>query len=109
MKGKTAIMATVVVLTLAAFTSSASAGFWCLDACKCTPRDDFGRAFMMAKDGQIANPDAGRDSGSVEGIDGRAAVKLMQSYVDSFKYKAAATGGGITSFALTQSPGGSAP
>lgn len=111
MKGKTAIMAIMVMLMFIAFSSSAFAAcccFCCPDgfAYKCTPREDFGRAYTMAIDGQILNPYAGKNVTPVEGIDGRAAVKIMKNYIDSFSKPKAAPSGGLTSFAVTQSPGG---
>jgi hypothetical protein len=42
------------------------------------------------------------------GINGRAAANIMQKYVDSFKTTPQSSSGGITSVAVTQSPGGSA-
>ncbi|MDR3566496.1 MAG: hypothetical protein P4L43_00550 [Syntrophobacteraceae bacterium] len=110
MKGKTAITAMMVMLTLVAFSPSAFAGCYSdwFGCCPC-PREDFGQAYAMARDGQIANPDAGESLTPVGGLDGRAAVTIMKGYVESFKPKAASSGGGLTSFAITPNPGGMAP
>lgn len=112
MKGKTALMAIVVMLMLVAFSPSAFAGCCCfscpdwLCGCQCVPREDFGQAYKMAVDDQILNPYARNDLTPVEGIDGRAAVNIMKAYIDSFKPQAAPSGGGLTTFAVTQNPGG---
>ncbi len=104
MKCKTAIM---VILLLATCSSSAFAGC-CNPGCfsyKCEPRDDFGKAYTLAKAGQIMNPDAGTNLEPVEGIDGRAAEKIMKNYVESFRPSAPpSSGGGMTAVAVTQNP-----
>jgi hypothetical protein len=108
MKSKAAIM---VLFLLVACNSSALAGS-CNPDCffnTCEPRHDFGRAYSLARSSQILNPDAENNLEPVEGINGRAAAGIMQKYVDSL-IKTQATqsqsGGGITSIAVTQSPGG---
>jgi len=106
MKCKTAIM---VMLLLAAWNSSAFAGC-CSPDCfsyKCDPRDDFGKAYTLAVAGQILNPDAGTNLEPVEGIDGRAAEKIMKNYVESFKPSQPPSSGGFTAVAVTPSPGAS--
>ncbi len=106
MKCKTAIM---VILLLAACTSSAFAGR-CAPGCssyKCEPRDDFGKAYTLAKADQIMNPDAGTNLEPVEGMDGRAAEKIMKNYVESFKPPPAPSSGGMTAVAVTPNPGAS--
>jgi hypothetical protein len=108
MKCKTAIM---VIFLLVACNSSALAGC-CNSDCfpyKCEPRDDFGKAYTLAMAGQILNPDAGTNLEPVEGIDGRAAEKIMKNYVESFKPPPPPPSGGLTSFAVTQNPGGATP
>jgi hypothetical protein len=107
MKCKTAIM---VIFLLVACNSSALAGYCnpCGSSCTCEPRHDFGRAYSLAVAGQILNPDAETNLVPVEGIDGRAAEKIMKNYVESFKPPPPPSSGGLTSFAVTQSPGGSA-
>ncbi len=107
MKCKTAIM---VIFLLLACNASALAGCCnpCCSPCTCEHRDDFGKAYRLAMAGQILNPDAETNLEPVEGINGRAAAYIMQKYVDSFKPMPAASTGGLTSFAVTQNPGGSA-
>jgi hypothetical protein len=108
MTGKTAITATMVVLALLAFSSSARAG--CFPGWfgygACAPREDFGQAYMMARDGQIAHPEAGENLAPAEGMDGRAAVTLMKGSVESFKPRANSSGNGLASFTITQGSGG---
>ena len=109
MKCKTAIM---VIFLLAACNTPALAGC-CNPGCfsytfTCAPREDFGKAYRLAMAGQILNPDAETNLEPVEGIDGRAAAHIMQKYVESFsKTQAPPSSGGLTSFAVTQNPGGS--
>ena len=107
MKYKTAIM---VIFLLVACNSSALAGC-CNPDCfsyTCAPRNDFGKAYTLAMAGQILNPDAETNLEPVEGIDGRAAAYIMQKYVESFtKPQPPSSSGGLTSFAVTQNPGGS--
>ena len=108
MTGKRAITATMVVLALFAFSSSASAG--CFPGWfgygACAPREDFGQAYMMARDGQIAHPDAGENLSPVEGMDGRAAVTMMKGYVEGFKPRANSSGNDLASFTITHGSGG---
>lgn len=111
MKGKTAIMAIMIMLVLSVFSSSAFAAcccFCCPDwsAYKCVPREDFGMAYKAAVNAQILNPYAEKNVTPVEGIDGRAAVNIMKGYIDSFGKSQAAPPAGLTSFAVTQNPGG---
>ncbi len=99
----------MVIFLLVACNSSAIAG--CCDSdcysCTCVPRDDFGKAYRLAMAGQILNPDAETNLEPVEGIEGRAAAYIMQKYEQSFKpLPPSPAGGGLTSFAVTQSPGG---
>jgi hypothetical protein len=106
MKCKTAIM---VIFLLVACSASAFAG--CCNpgcsSCRCEPRNDFGKAYTLAVAGQILNPDAETNLEPVEGINGRAAERIMKNYVESFKpLPPSSAGGGLTSFAVTQSPGG---
>jgi hypothetical protein len=111
MGAKMKFKAAIIILLLVICNSSALAGccFYFTDCfcCTCEPRDDFGRAYTLARSSQILNPGAEANLEPVEGINGRAAANLMQKYVNSFsKTEAPQPSGGITSVAVSQSPGG---
>lgn len=66
--------------------------------CDCPQRDTYGDAFRMARDGQILNPDAGLNLDPVEGLEGPAAKKVYDNYIETFTTKAGGGGGGTVGF-----------
>ena len=108
MKKKTAILAIFLFL---ACSSLALADDCCFDwwICHCDLRNDFGRAYTLAMASQILNPDAEMNLGPVEGLGGRAAEITMKKYEASFaaplRQSSQSGGGGMTSVAISQSPG----
>jgi hypothetical protein len=52
----------------------------------------WGTAYHAAKKAQIANPDAGKVTGPVEGFEGIAAEKTMDNYHESFSKENARAG-----------------
>lgn len=53
---------------------------------------NWGTAYHAAKKAQIANPDAGKVTGPVEGFEGIAAEKTMDNYHESFSRENAREG-----------------
>ncbi len=46
---------------------------------------NWGKSFESAKQNQILNPEAGKDSKPVEGMDGQAAEKIIEKHKKSFE------------------------
>jgi hypothetical protein len=110
MKSKTAILAIFIFLVCSSSVLADDCCFrFCFpdSCCPCGVRNDFGKAYTLAVAGQILNPDAEMNLAPVEGLDGRAAVIIMQKYEASFaKQQGSQAGGGMTSVAVSQAPGG---
>jgi type III secretory pathway component EscR len=53
---------------------------------------NWGKSFQAQKKAQIANPEAGKVTGPIEGFEGRAAEKTMDAYHDSFSQQNAREG-----------------
>lgn len=71
--------------TLATLLATALAAGGC--AMSATPNYDsaFGESVRQARAMQLVNPDAGRNTDSVAGIDARAARTSVERYYDSFR------------------------
>ncbi len=59
-------------------------------------KDTFGDAFRMARDSQILNPDAASNLDPVVGLEGQAAKKVHDNYIDGFGKKQGSGGRGGT-------------
>ncbi len=65
----------------------------------------WGASARAVKNAQIANPDAGKVTGPVEGFDGKAAENTMDAYHDSFTVEKGREGYSLDSISVV-SPGG---
>lgn len=79
-------------------------GIFLFSGCACTTSSlekDYGRSLGLAKTNQTLNPEAVKNPGPVQGLDGRAAMKAMEKFQNGFG--SCASSGGDSLVGITTS------